>query len=260
MSDNNHTFAVDFLGLPMDACRNLFTVGLRNSSQSIGGVCYQGYAPFGSLMQPSRKADFEVPLCLYDNSSINTERKFIQKGLNQIAIDLNSSLNYDYWMCSAYGQYFMKQSEVVEEKKVSIKDRLITTKNLDGRAERLLKLLNKWRRKDQIIIYGRPKYSAKRTQLINTRSRYIGVTKNGKAWQALISINGRKTYLGTYADQQKAAVAFDFHSILIKDYSAMTNFNYTKQNVYDMLNHFSSNNGEFDADSYISKFRPQNIN
>lgn len=261
MSDIMQTCTMDFLGLPIDAQRNLFTVGGSWVTSTIWDISFSKCAPFVNQAQLSGKEDLVAPFWTYKNSSTCAGGEVKYTGLNQIAVDLRSSFNYDsYWMCPSFNESTAKNSEIKEEKKVIIKDRLITTKNLDGKAERLQKLLNKCRRRDQFIIFGRPKYSAKTTQHISTRSRYIGVTKNGKAWQALISINGRKTYLGTYEDQRKAAVAFDFHSILLKDFSAMTNFNYTKQNLYDMLSHFSSNNGEFDAESYISKFSPRNIN
>ena len=79
------------------------------------------------------------------------------------------------------------------------------------------------------------------------RSQYIGVSRNGPSWQALIAIKKRKTYIGTYDDQDEAARAFDFYSMLLHSLTAKTNFSYTKREVLDMIDRYSDprNNNKF---------------
>lgn len=73
------------------------------------------------------------------------------------------------------------------------------------------------------------------------RSSYIGVTKNGDKWQALISINNRKTYINSYKTQHEAASAYDMHSIILHSLRAKTNFGYSKEEIMEMINQFSRN-------------------
>ena len=47
-----------------------------------------------------------------------------------------------------------------------------------------------------------------------SRSAYRGVSKNGEKWQALITIKGRKRYIGTREDQEEAAQLYDKYAIL----------------------------------------------
>lgn len=76
----------------------------------------------------------------------------------------------------------------------------------------------------------------------NRRSNFIGVSKNGPSWQAMITVNRYKTYIGTYKSEKEAAVAFDFYSMLIHNLVGKTNFSYTKGQVCDMLENFLKNN------------------
>lgn len=58
-----------------------------------------------------------------------------------------------------------------------------------------------------------------------------------------MSINKKKTYIGTYLTDTEAAIAFDFHSILEHSLSAKTNFSYTKQLLEEMVANFEEYNG-----------------
>ena len=68
---------------------------------------------------------------------------------------------------------------------------------------------------------------------------YIGVFKNGEKWQALISIQKKKTYIATFDSGLEAAKAFDLLSIILNKYLAKTNFDYWKQDIHDLLERFS---------------------
>ena len=80
-----------------------------------------------------------------------------------------------------------------------------------------------------------------RVKSSNRRSVFIGVSKNGPSWQSMITVNKRKTYIGTYKTEKEAAIAFDFYSMLIHALEGKTNFSYTKGQVWEMINNFVEN-------------------
>ena len=69
----------------------------------------------------------------------------------------------------------------------------------------------------------------------NRRSAYIGVFKNGPNWQSLISIDKKKTYIGTYLTEIEAARAFDYYSILLHGLTAVTNLDYSKRDILELI-------------------------
>ena len=91
------------------------------------------------------------------------------------------------------------------------------------------------------IVFANKKPEPRCGALSKTRSAYIGVTKNGSNWQALIAIKKRKTYIGTYVSETEAAIAFDFYCILIHGLTAKTNFSYTKGQIFDMISNYMEN-------------------
>mmetsp|Transcript_25968 Transcript_25968/g.29982 ORF Transcript_25968/g.29982 Transcript_25968/m.29982 type:complete len:103 (-) Transcript_25968:39-347(-) len=99
-----------------------------------------------------------------------------------------------------------------------------------------------------VIVQGKKK--AERKANSNRRSNFIGVSKNGPNWQSMISIQKRKTYIGTYQTEKEAAIAFDFYSILIHSFEAKTNFSYTKQMIMDMIYKFKANDNVFVSSQY----------
>lgn len=95
------------------------------------------------------------------------------------------------------------------------KEHLLETKNLERNIISILNELSTMANTRPYVINGNRKAAQKAGGPISTRSQFIGVSRNGKAWQALISIRKRKTYIGTYPDERHAALAFDFYSILL---------------------------------------------
>lgn len=93
------------------------------------------------------------------------------------------------------------------------------------------------------IIHGKKK--AERKALSSRRSNYIGVSKNGPNWQAMISICKKKAYIGTYQSEREAGFAFDFYSILIHAMDAKTNLSYSKEDILKMVKSFKSNGNTF---------------
>ena len=77
------------------------------------------------------------------------------------------------------------------------------------------------------------------------RSHYIGVSKNGDVWQALIMIDKKKTYIGTYRTEVDAAKAYDFYAIALKHLSAKTNFDYTLNEIKNMVANYYTNQGTY---------------
>jgi hypothetical protein len=74
------------------------------------------------------------------------------------------------------------------------------------------------------------------------RSRFIGVSKNGKKWQALVVIGTNKVYLGSYPTEEEAAKIYDYYSILSQSKDAKVNSNYTIKEVLDILRSFQAQN------------------
>ena len=95
-----------------------------------------------------------------------------------------------------------------------------------------------------LFVHGKRKSTA-RVRVSSRRSHYTGVFKNGDNWQALISIQKRKTYIGIYASELEAAKAFDFYSILLNNITAIANFDYTKKDIIGMIENFVSNDGKY---------------
>lgn len=79
---------------------------------------------------------------------------------------------------------------------------------------------------------GLPNYNSDR------RSKFIGVSRNGKNWQVLINVGNTKKYIGTYSTQKEAAVAYDFYSFALHGSKAKTNFTYNKDQLISMVESF----------------------
>lgn len=84
-----------------------------------------------------------------------------------------------------------------------------------------------------------------RKVLSKRKSKFIGVSKNGPNWQAMISILKRKVYFGNFSNPEDAAETFDFYSILIHQLEAKVNFCYSKNKILSMLSSFKSHENKF---------------
>jgi hypothetical protein len=121
-----------------------------------------------------------------------------------------------------------------QSKKLLIKQRIA------GKVPQILKALELVTKIDAILIPSKQKAAPRGISNSRRRSSFIGVFKNGPNWQALISIDKKKTYIGTYKDEEKAARAFDYHSILLNNLTAVTNFDYSKTKIEKLFREFSS--------------------
>lgn len=77
------------------------------------------------------------------------------------------------------------------------------------------------------------------------RSAYVGVTKNGSHWQALINIGKSKKYIGSFVTEKEAALAYDFYSIGVHGLGAKPNFTHAGVNILQMIDSFFTYEKEF---------------
>lgn len=130
--------------------------------------------------------------------------------------------------------YYNQEPNFMEAK--SNKAKVLSKENQERKLCQLLRALEEITNSDAYIVTQTKKIQ--RRNVSTRRSAYIGVSRNGPNWQSMISLNKRKSYIGTYSTENEAAYAFDYYSLLIHGLSAKTNFNYTKNEVYDLIQRF----------------------
>ena len=118
---------------------------------------------------------------------------------------------------------------------------LLNKNNFHRKADALLNTVQSIVANDMTLIAGKNKAQSKDGPLSSKRSSFIGVSRNGAHWQALITINKRKTYIGSYESEKDAVFAFDLHSMLLLSLTAKTNFSYTKHNIDEMIWNYKCN-------------------
>ena len=128
---------------------------------------------------------------------------------------------------------------------------ILKRNNFSFKANKLLESLQNIQIGSITLVSPKKKAESKLGPLSSKRSTYIGVSRNGHNWQALITINKKKTYIGSYWSEIDAAIAFDFFSILLHSFIAKTNFSYTKDNIVEMILNFKTN-GECLKPEYLS--------
>lgn len=111
--------------------------------------------------------------------------------------------------------------------------------NFGQRAESFLKIISGMP-SGTVLVTPKKKARSRRGAVSTKRSEYIGVSRNGPHWQALITIKKTKTYIGSYKNEKDAAIAFDFYSLLLHSFSAKTNFSYTKEEILELIDSFRS--------------------
>ena len=138
----------------------------------------------------------------------------------------------------------MEKTKVTQKQKIQRKKKKLMVQNKDllKECDRLESL---WYELpyEKIILEGKSKASRCADNSFR-RSMYIGVSRNGPNWQALISINRRKTYIGTFTTQLEAARAFDKYSIILNNLTAITNFNYTKKELVELISEYRKEHEE----------------
>ena len=164
--------------------------------------------------------------------------------------DLNVLASYWVWNLKfqiddikcKWGDQILKIND--SESHLKLNRQNIDEEYLESKVQELIDILNHWVFDPfLIVIHGKTKSERKANS--NRRSNFIGVSKNGPNWQSMISIQKRKAYIGTYQTEREAAMAFDFHSILIHNLDAKTNFSYSKSMISSMIMNFRSNESLF---------------
>jgi hypothetical protein len=80
------------------------------------------------------------------------------------------------------------------------------------------------------------------------RSKFTGVTKNSANYQTLIVLKGKKIYVGSYPLEINAAITFDLYSLIMHGDKATPNFDWTVDQIIEMLNNFIDNKGVFEPE------------
>ena len=62
-------------------------------------------------------------------------------------------------------------------------------------------------------------------------SDFIGVSRNGRKWQALIMEGPIKRYLCLVDEQEEAALSYDKHALVLHGLHGKTNFAYTRAQI-----------------------------
>ena len=101
----------------------------------------------------------------------------------------------------------------------------------------LIKCIQRVEDNNEVVFLGKQK-SSNRANASAKRTSYFGVSKNGPNWQTLISINKKKTYVGTFMTEREAGEAYDFYSMLLHGSKALTNFTYSKLQVENLINNY----------------------
>jgi len=140
---------------------------------------------------------------------------------------LNKAFEFEKAAKSSYHQKKFKQQLKIK------------TFRFEEKLQTLLYYLDAINDIDQVVIKGRSKVNNRINKSVKCTA-YIGVVKNGPNWQALVTISGKKTYVGTYLTPAEAAQAYDCYHMLEKSSKAKTNFDYTKQQVVELLCKFRS--------------------
>lgn len=130
----------------------------------------------------------------------------------------------------------VKESSAPRIKRRANKKLILELVNLDGFVDDLLRLFTQVLH-DGVVIMSKRK-STRTKNMGSGRSKFIGVSMNGPNWQALISVNKKKTYIGTFTSQYDAAKEYDKYSIVLNNLSAKTNFNYTKDDILCIAKEF----------------------
>eukprot|EP00344_Euplotes_crassus_P005970 CAMPEP_0197002598 /NCGR_PEP_ID=MMETSP1380-20130617/7061_1 /TAXON_ID=5936 /ORGANISM="Euplotes crassus, Strain CT5" /LENGTH=133 /DNA_ID=CAMNT_0042420795 /DNA_START=624 /DNA_END=1025 /DNA_ORIENTATION=+ len=85
------------------------------------------------------------------------------------------------------------------------------------------------------------------------RSRFVGVLGNGKRWQVLINVSGKKRYIGTYSSEREAALVHDCYSIGLNGLRAKTNFDYDSAALKEMIGNYFTNDCCFKAAEFMNR-------
>jgi hypothetical protein len=125
-------------------------------------------------------------------------------------MNLDEKVFHDNCHNYAKGRQFIEESKLGFKVIHNSKDLILDNISFEQEIRSLVDVLNLIENPEEVVFYGKKK-GKERNVNSRRRSRFIGVCKNGTHWQALISINKKKTYIGTYTVEKDAAKAYDFY-------------------------------------------------
>ncbi|CAI2360066.1 unnamed protein product [Moneuplotes crassus] len=203
---------------------------------------------FQTLDSQSYQLAFElyVPQLVMMNSCVSMPMVVDQSNYCERPLDLS---NYclcqleelsSYCGCNCDNQIEKRenfQSSTITKPTKKIQDKFIRerTAYLRAKLERLYRYLDKVADDNKVLVHGKQKVHPRSRKASSRRSRYIGVFKNGTKWQALININAKKTYIETYLTEEPAARAFDLMSLILNSEKAVTNYDYSKADILELI-------------------------
>lgn len=145
------------------------------------------------------------------------------------------------------------QSKTGRKKRVMKKDKFAA--RICSDADRRIIQLAEWTAGDSVPIIQKGDKPARTEDAKHPekRSEYIGVSKNGKNWQALVVIDSEKVYMGSFKTQEEAALVYDLYSIIVNYKDAKANKPYTVREVQKLLYFFKKNNYKFNPTEYLNQ-------
>ena len=115
------------------------------------------------------------------------------------------------WTCPEVSIQNFSAKQIKEEEKSMI-SRIPRIKHIrfEEYLQDLIEAIDMIPNPRNLIFYSKSK-SSNRINASLKQTSYIGVSKNGPNWQSLITINKRKTYIGTFMTEKEAAKAYNYY-------------------------------------------------
>ena len=191
-----------------------------------------------------------IPLMVWNNNSIqqfdlhDDMQKYCEwkEDSNSKSSQTSSVESLDIWVTP-------KKQARIKRKKENFKEEFIAYSN------NILKRIDDIKDINKTILHKSEKPAkSKNSKHPEKRSKYIGVSKNGNNWQALVVIGPNKVYLGTYKNEIEASYVFDFYSIISHFTEAKVNRSYNATQILNMVTNFKNNNDDFDVVKYLKEY------
>ena len=169
---------------------------------------------------------------LYNNNIINLYNQ-VYNQIISLYNNNNKIIGFDFYVNNLINNNNFQNNHNLLNDINSIENEI---KNNDAKNINYLELKDnvKVLKPDKKIINKKRSYMKRKRNIfkvITKISRYRGVTKNKKKWQAYIRINNKNTYLGSYKTEIIAAKIYDIMSIKKKGNYAKTNFKYDNKQI-----------------------------
>lgn len=182
----------------------------------------------------------DVPVYSYQMLPVPSFSQWPQKGY-QDELNLTGFCTWDVFDSLRENS---SSPKIKKANKVQKKDRFV--EYFTKRADELLRKLQETTDFDRVLVRKSEKPArSKNSKHPEKRSEYIGVSKNGTKWQALVVIGKHKVYMGSFKEEAEASTVFDFYSILTHAKDAKVNKSYTIREVLNMVHNFKLNNNDF---------------